>query len=70
LVVIMDVPFNYDRPLVVTPVMAWWMMPVNVPGRISSAPFPTAVIARGGVPTPLMVALSAPPMIVSALACP
>jgi hypothetical protein len=66
----MDVPFNYDRPLVVTPVMAWWLMPVNVPVRISSALFPTVVIARRGFPPLLMVALSAPPMIVSTLACP
>jgi hypothetical protein len=66
----MDVPFNYDRSLVVAPVMAWWMMPVNVPGRISSAPFPTVVIARRGFPPLLMVAFSAPPMIVSTLPCP
>jgi hypothetical protein len=66
----MDVPFNYDRPLVVTPLMAWWLMLVNVPVGISSALFPTVVIARRGFPTPLMVALSAPPMIVSTLACP
>jgi hypothetical protein len=65
-----DVPFNYDRPLAVIPVMAWWLMPVNVPVRISSAIFPTVVIARRGFPTLLMVTLSAPPMIVSTFACP
>jgi hypothetical protein len=65
-----DVPFNYDRSLVVTPVMACWMMPVYVPVGISSALFPSVVIARRGFPTLLTVALSAPPMIVPTLACP
>jgi hypothetical protein len=40
----MDVPFNYDRPLVVTLVMTWWLIPVNAPVRISSALFPTVVM--------------------------
>jgi hypothetical protein len=39
-----DVPFNNDRPLVVTPVMAWWLIPVNALVRISSALFATVVM--------------------------